>query len=89
MQDPYTTKAQDLPFETFLPCHKDWVKLRQRMVIIVQRILVQQFDCLNTKVTKHVPHLYSEEMCKKSHVVSLGAIDANPASNDGKLYRLH
>ena len=72
--------------ETFLPTPQDWDDVRVRMEVLVQRILVENIPALSSvkhRVEAHIKHQFSEEMTKKSTVINIGAIDANPASTAG------
>ncbi len=55
-------------------------------MIMVQRILVKHVPALASlklKVVQHVQHRNSAEMAEESCVITIGAIDADPASTAG------
>ena len=57
----------DMPLHTFLPTQEDCDHLKQRMIIIVQRILREQAAMLKyTNVPNHFPHKYAEQSSIKS-----------------------
>ena len=65
--------ATSVPLNTFLPGMEDWECLRQRMEVIVQRILTRNVLCfaeLEGNVVKHIPHEHSKESAKSSNLVS-------------------
>ena len=65
-----TVRAQDIPLHLFLPTKYDAELQRNRMEVIVQRILrdhMPEFqDCV---VCDHIPHDYSAESSIKSRIV--------------------
>lgn len=65
--------VKDIPLSTFLLSPEDCAVLRDNYVILISRILVQHIEFLQpfrNCVPKHIEHLYSEAMRKKSTVVS-------------------
>lgn len=68
------TPALEIPMTAFLPDKSDWDALRNRMNILVQRIMIKQSVTLKSKFEKyvvmHIPHRYSEECKEKSKIVS-------------------
>ena len=65
--------AKDIPISTYLPMDSDIHMLYLRMTTIVSRILVKHipyFKDFHDDVLWHIQHCYSEEMLKKSDVVS-------------------
>ncbi len=84
--DSDVNPASHLPPVLFLPTHKDWEMLKYREVVLVQRILTAQIPALQElkgQVLSHIPHAHSDDMAKKSHVINLGTVEANPASTAG------
>ncbi|XP_070554960.1 uncharacterized protein [Ptychodera flava] len=81
-----TIKANHLPLSAFLPTKTDWKSLEERMVTIVERIMVKRFNCFETEekgVTWHISHEFSKESVRKSEIVNLGVIQENPSSGKG------
>ena len=67
-------EAVTIPAASFLPGESDWGRLRDRMKILVARILVEHIPALQNNrniVEWHIPHEFSNESNKKSEVVSL------------------
>lgn len=72
LDEGVTTTASALPLSTFLPSSDDFNCLRNRMGVIVQRILVKIIPCLgdsDDEVMWHIPHEHMAEMSQKSNVV--------------------
>ena len=68
-QSTYT--ALELPLPSILPSISDFDQLKERMVIIVERIISAYVPAFNSvSVTKHIPHVYSENMSMKNEIVS-------------------
>ena len=66
----FAIASRDIPLSEILPSEASLDALRQRMIVIVERVLVQQLPFLRgTPVTKHVLHEYSTEMAERSEVV--------------------
>lgn len=66
-------RASDLPLTAFMPSPEDYNSLRQRMEVIVERILVAHVPWLRdyTSYTcTHILHTHSEESALKSDTVS-------------------
>ena len=83
-----TTSSQntlDLNPSCFLPSPDDFEILRERMIVCVERMLVDIFPLLRVKIKQHVEHEYSQEMSGKSEIVCLGTLDASPSSHEGVL----
>ena len=84
VEDDFTCFATDVPLTSYLPSENDMAKRRDRMNIIVQRILIAHMpyfkDC---PYPDHIKHEYSTQLAEKSHVVSLGVIQENPGTLEG------
>lgn len=68
-----TVPALSLPLDTYLPQPEDYNALRDRMVVLVERLIVEEFAFFHAYrdvVLKHIPHKYSTEMSRQSSVVS-------------------
>ena len=66
-----TVAATHLPLNIFLPSDGDWDVLRERMVVIVSRILRENIPTLrHISVCKHIEHQYSKDSAKRSEWVS-------------------
>ena len=79
-----TQQCQSLRPTVFLPNEKDWEVLKDRMVFLVQRIVVHQMVWFRkTKVEHHVKHQFTEKMSQKTDVVNLGILNDHPASHEG------
>lgn len=67
--------AVEIPIEKFLPSQDDSKEIRNRMSIIVARILVQEIPFFQRHfsecVPKHVRHRFWRESSKKSSVVNI------------------
>lgn len=86
LDDTMTTPPLQIPPTAFLPSKNDWQQVKGRLEIIVQRLLVEHVPALadlKGSVTRHIGHAHTKELSTKSKVVSLGTIDANPASTPG------
>ncbi|XP_062602465.1 uncharacterized protein LOC134264190 [Saccostrea cucullata] len=89
MNDQIVTRAIDIPLEKFLPRQADFKEVRQRMTVIVARIIVQEIpffkehfmDC----VPKHIRHKFWRESSKKSNVINLGVCQENPSTIEGTI----
>ncbi len=72
LTDQRVTEAANLPADAFLPSASDTNKLRERMVVIVQRILVKNWPSLKS-LEKHVPvhirHRFTSTMQKETSIV--------------------
>ena len=63
--------AASMPLHTFLPCQEDYANLKERMVVIVQRILREHSALYGTaQAVDHIPHKHSSEASLKSEFVS-------------------
>lgn len=57
---------------TFLPNTFDVKAIKDNLVVLVSRVLcsyIRLFKSQKNSVTKHIPHLHSDEMAKKSDVI--------------------
>lgn len=88
---PCTGQVADvatLPWESFLPAQDDIDGFTSNLVVLVSRLLTQYFrdlSVLSRSVPKHIKHLYSQEMSKKSEVVVLDVLMKNEATSTGML----
>lgn len=74
------SKLAEIPSEFFLPTCADVTKVKANLVILVSRVLTQHFSTLTPfakVVTKHIKHIYSQEMSKKSDVFVLDILMKN------------
>ena len=63
--------ATSMPLYTFLPCQEDYAILKERMVVIVQRILREHTTLYRAaEAVHHIPHKYATEVAVKSDFVS-------------------
>lgn len=66
--------------DLFLPSREDITNIQSDLEVLVSRILceyIKSFKELKRLVTKHIPHMYSEEMATKSEVVVLDVLHKN------------
>ena len=64
----------DIPNGAFLPDKSDHFQQRLNYIILVQRIITKEIDCLkflSSVVLKHIPHRYSKELSKKADMVHI------------------
>ncbi|XP_038045923.1 uncharacterized protein LOC119720343 [Patiria miniata] len=83
----YTVKrAEEIPLSCFLPTSDDWEGLKQRMCLILERILKDHLPFLKG-VECSVPeqHQHSDALSERSEIASLGVIDRNPYSTPGSV----
>lgn len=76
----HLSKLTEVPPAQFLPTQDDVTKIKANLVILVSRILTQYFSKLTPfakVVTKHIKHVYSDEMSKKSDVFVLDVLMKN------------
>lgn len=70
-------QAKDIPISAFLPSQGDGTVLRERMEVLVSRILVDNIphfqEFYRDVVTWQIPHPYSQEASTRSNLVRLGA----------------
>lgn len=81
--DDAVKEAMAIPASAFLPSYVDWEARRQRCIILVARILVNNIPfltALKKHVPQHFPHERSKEMAQKTEVINLGVVEANPSS---------
>lgn len=74
------SELTEIPNETFLPQSRDIQAMKENLVVLVSRILVQYFPALSflsKVVPKHILHRYSQKMAKKSEVVVLDVLMKN------------
>lgn len=75
MDDKSVKLAADIPLHNFIPMEKDLMEIRQRMTIIVSRIIVEEVpffrDNFSNEVTTHIRHQHWRESSQKSNVVSI------------------
>nr|XP_033499074.1 uncharacterized protein LOC117267333 isoform X1 [Epinephelus lanceolatus] len=75
-------KAVEVSPYRILPSKQAYESLRQRMKILVMRIIADNLTALKGprgRVMRHVPHIYSILMKEESTTVSLGAVIPNTA----------
>lgn len=67
-------RAEDIDISQFLPSVDDLELVRERMEILVSRVVCHHIPHFKLHysdvVTRHIPHQYSHEMSKKSKIVS-------------------
>ncbi|XP_038045915.1 uncharacterized protein LOC119720342 isoform X2 [Patiria miniata] len=86
----YTMKrAEEIPLSCFLPTSDDWEGLKQRMCLILERILKDHLPFLKG-VECSVPeqNQHSDALSERSEIASLGVIDENPYSTSGSVRML-
>ena len=74
LTDEVTKKASEIPLTDILPSQADFESLKERMEVIVQRILVKNLKCFEEvaeAVEQHIPHQYSAESAQKTECVSI------------------
>ena len=80
---PNTNPKQDIkkiPLSTYSLNWREWDTYRTTCKVIIGRILIQFLPCLTflkDVIPTHIMHQYSEEMSKKSSIISMPIIDAN------------
>ena len=87
LRDERTVNAVDIDPVHFLPTVMDYEEfLRPRLSVIVSRILARHIAYLNPlqkQVEEFIPHEYVKEMTRKTTVVNLGVVEADPAATTG------
>lgn len=82
-------KAIDIPVDSFIPNDKDFGSLRNRMEILVGRILVRHLDWFKMHFenisTPHILHGHSVETSQKSVLFNLGVFNENPSTTAGAI----
>ncbi len=71
--DGHIGDVTTLPISAVLPTVTDCVQMRKHYICLTARLIVQNlpyFAPLQKCVPAHIPHRYSEEMAKKSVIVS-------------------
>ncbi|XP_078590946.1 uncharacterized protein LOC144870520 [Branchiostoma floridae x Branchiostoma japonicum] len=75
-----------VPLQEFLPSKEDRSSMREDMVTIASRKVVENMPFFNKYfkdcVTEHIPHMYSEQAKLKSHVVPLGILEKNETKHE-------
>ena len=78
------TSAREIPLSAFLPDPEDMDQRRERMVVVVQRILVAHLDHFSRcSPPGSVQHEHSDQLATKSDVVTIGVIMSNPGTREG------
>jgi hypothetical protein len=78
--------ALDMNLQIFLAQMVDLSSRKQRMQVIVERLLIGHLTYFQTCVTTdHKEHKHSHEQSKRSDVVNIGIIQTNPGSTKGSL----
>ena len=88
----HLSKLREVPNDFFLPQSSDVREVKSNLVILVSRILVQNFPALaflSGVVPKHILHKYSKKMAQKSDVVVLDVMMKNENVNKEMLEILH
>ncbi len=88
MVDQAVREATDLNGADLLPSQADFTSLRNRMIVLVERILVCHIPALSnlsSKVCHHLHHRYSAKMREATEVTNLGVIHADPSSTAGTI----
>lgn len=84
-EDPQPlTSAREIPLSAFLPGPDDVEQRRQRMAVVVKRILVSHLDHFSRcSPPGSIVHQHSDELAKKSPIVTIGVIMSNPGTREG------
>ena len=64
----------------YLLSNEELQMFRREFIVLVSRVLVEFFPCLNplkSLVSKHIRHQYSDEMSKKSVIINLPIVPYN------------
>ena len=75
--------AVDISPSSFIATHEDVQFMKDRMEVMVSRILVHHMavlEPLKTNLQWHIPHQHSDEMNQKSELINLGVFQGNPSS---------
>lgn len=81
LDDTLRQPARSLSADTFLPSQEDLKHIFFRASHVVRKIIVKHLTCfMDIKVEQHVQHEFSEEMTKKTTVINLGPIHADPTA---------
>ena len=66
--------VKDLELHTFLPTIEDCIKLNNKFIILIARVLTDHFAAwkyLQECVPTHIPHKFSKETAMKSDIVCI------------------
>ncbi|XP_061162619.1 uncharacterized protein LOC133171838 [Saccostrea echinata] len=78
--------ASDIPLQKFLPMEEDITEIKQRMEVIVARIIQKEMPYFNScKVVPHIRHKFWRESSRKSKVINLGVCQENPSTTTGTI----
>ena len=67
-----STMVKDLELHTFLPTIDDCIKLNNKLIFLIARVLADRlaaWKCLQDCVPTQIPHKFSKEMAMKSDIV--------------------
>ena len=82
-------KANDIPVDSFVPNDIDFGRLRDRMEVVVGRIIVRHLSWFKVNFeafsVPHILHQHSNEASKRSIIINLGVFDENPSSTAGAI----
>ena len=70
-------KFDDVSMEIFIPNNDELNEYRETCKILIARVLMEFLDCfrfLKSVIPDHIPHRFSDEMSKKSTVISMPII---------------
>ncbi|XP_076101214.1 uncharacterized protein LOC143071009 [Mytilus galloprovincialis] len=84
--EPPTILAMDIPVMTFLPTKEDFLQLKNRMTVMVERILatyVKTYEEEKETAFNPIKHEKWDSSIKKSKIINIGVIDENPSSTNG------
>ncbi|CAG2242366.1 unnamed protein product [Mytilus edulis] len=81
-----TMSVIDIPVPTFLPSKEDFQQLKNRMAVMVERViskyLVKYKEDKEAAFTP-IQHEEWEKSTRKSKIINIGVIDENPSSTHG------
>uniref|UniRef100_A0A1X7U296 DUF6589 domain-containing protein n=1 Tax=Amphimedon queenslandica TaxID=400682 RepID=A0A1X7U296_AMPQE len=81
MNPHFMTPIEALPVDVMLPSLSDKQMMLHNFTVLIARILMEEFAFVKKTfsdiIPKHIDHLYSKEMKKKSEVVPLGVVLKN------------
>ena len=82
-------KAADIPVDSFIPDDKDFGMLRNRMEVIVGRILVRHLvwfkENFNNNSTPHILHQHLTETNRRRIIINLEVFNEKPSSIAGAI----